>query len=56
MPRATIGRGFISFVYAEHFQPERVLFGFVADEVYAFDVSLGPIALGEVDQMRALGA
>jgi hypothetical protein len=46
MPRATIGRGSISFVYAEHFQPERVLFGFVPDKVYAFDVSLGPIALG----------
>jgi hypothetical protein len=38
-----------SFVYAEHFQPERVLLGFVQDNVPTFNISLRPIALGEID-------
>ena len=38
-----------SFVYAEHFQPERVLLGFVQDNVPAFNISLRPVALGEID-------
>jgi hypothetical protein len=33
---------------------ERVLLSFVPEKIYAFDVSLGPVALGEVYQMRAL--
>ena len=38
-----------SFVYAEHFQPEHVLLGFVQDNVRTFNISLRPIALGEID-------
>jgi hypothetical protein len=49
-------RDSLSFVYAEHFQPECVPFAFVSDKVRAFDFSLRPIAPGEVDQMRALRA
>jgi hypothetical protein len=41
---------------AEHFQPGRVLLGSVPEKVYALNVSLLPIALGEIDQTRALRA
>jgi hypothetical protein len=44
------------FVDAEHFQPISVFFGSVSDEVSAFNISLRPIALSEIDQVCALGA
>jgi hypothetical protein len=44
------------FLYAEHFQPEGVLLGFVPDQVGAFYLALLPIVLGEIDQARTLRA
>jgi hypothetical protein len=33
----------------EHFQPGRVFFGSMPDEVSAFNISLRPITLSEID-------
>ena len=44
------------FVYAEHFQPEGVLLGFVPGQIGIFYLSLLSIAFGEIDQARALRA
>ena len=45
-----------SFVYAEHFQPERVLLGSVQARAHVCDAALRPITLGEIDETGALGA
>jgi hypothetical protein len=45
-----------SFVYAEHFQPERVLLGSVQARADVCDAALRLITLGEIDEAGALGA
>jgi hypothetical protein len=37
------------FAYAEDLQPRRVFLGNVPDKIYAFDIALRRIALGEID-------
>jgi hypothetical protein len=49
------GYGFVSFVYG-HFQSGVMLLGIVQDDVPTFNISLRSIALGEIDQTRALRA
>jgi hypothetical protein len=39
-----IGNAFLFIRLCEHFRPERVLLSFVPEKIYAFDVSLGPVA------------
>ncbi len=46
----------LSFVYAEHFQPERVLLGSVQARAHVCDAALRPITLGEIDETGALRA
>ena len=46
----------LSFVYAEHFQPERALLGSVQERAHVCDAALRPITLGEIDETGALRA
>jgi hypothetical protein len=39
-----------SFVYAEHFQPERVLLGSVQKRAHVCDAALRPITLWEINK------
>ena len=45
-----------SFIYGDHFQPERVLLGSVQDRAHVCDAALRPITLGEIDETGALQA
>ena len=50
------GKRFAFIIYADHFQPGVLLLGSVPDDVLTFNISLRSIALGEIDQTRALRA
>jgi hypothetical protein len=45
VPRVSVSR----FAYAEHLQPSCVFLGSVPDKVRAFNISLRPITLSEID-------
>ena len=55
-PSSGKGQGVLGFAYTEHLKPTCMLFSEVLHKVSSFDVPRWPLALGEVDQTRALGA
>jgi hypothetical protein len=54
---SSLGRcAHLCVAHVEHFQPGGVFLGCVPDDIWSYDIALLPIALGEIDETRALRA